>query len=225
MTAETDSSSPKRVLIVDDHELVRMAVAQLIGQEPDLVTCGEAEDVSGALKAIAELNPDVAVVDISLKQSHGIELIKDIKIRWPHLPVLVLSMHDESFYAERVLRSGARGYVTKAEVSSKVIEGLRKVLDGEVYVSDALASKMLSKLIGGKPDTTSFPVDTLSDREFEVFELIGQGIQSRDIAQALKVSIKTVDAHREHLKKKLGVETRTDLLMYAMQWVQFDRDG
>jgi DNA-binding NarL/FixJ family response regulator len=224
VNTDNGDPQPRRVLVVDDHELLRMALGQLIGQEADLTVCGEAEDAAGALRVIEELQPDIALVDISLKESHGIELIKDIKSRWPDLPVLVLTMHDESFYAERVLRAGARGYVTKAEVSSKVIEGIRKVLDGDVYVSDAMASKVLSKLVGGKGDATSFPIDTLSDREFEVFEMIGRGLQSRDIARRLHLSIKTVDAHREHIKKKLSLDSATDLLMYAVQWSQFERE-
>jgi len=224
VTPESETVCPRTVLVVDDHELMRMALVQLIGQEQDLAVCGEAEDTPGALKAIEELEPDIAIVDISLKQSHGIELIKDIKARRPDFPILVLTMHDESFYAERVLRAGAKGYVTKAEVSSKVIEGIRKVLDGEVYISDAMASKVLTRLVGQKGGQPSFPIDTLSDREFEVFEMIGQGMQSREIARRLHLSRKTVDAHREHIKKKLSLESATDLLMYAVQWAQFERE-
>ena len=225
MNAKDKPAEARKVLIVDDHELIRLAVSQLIGQEPDLEVCGEAEDATAALEAIEKLHPDIATVDISLKESHGIELIKDVRIRHPDLPVLVLSMHDESFYAERVLRAGARGYVTKAEVSSKVVEGLRKVLDGEIYISEAMASKMLSKLVGGQGRSLSFPIETLSDREFEVFEMIGQGLVARQIAERLHLSGKTVDAHREHIKKKLGLETATDVLMYAVQWTQFEREA
>jgi len=215
----------RNVLLVDDHEVMRLGLAQLIAQEPDLGVCGEAEDVASALKAIERLTVDIAVVDISLKDSYGIDLVKEIQDRWPSLPVLVLSMHDESFYAERVLRAGARGYVTKAEASSKVIEGIRKVLDGGVYVSEAMSAKMLTKLVGSHGDRARFPIDTLSDREFEVFELIGQGLKTRQIAQRLHLSTKTIDAHREHIKKKLKLETATDLLMYAVQWAQFDREA
>jgi DNA-binding NarL/FixJ family response regulator len=224
VTKNNEIACPRKVLIVDDHELMRMALGQLIAQEKDLVVCGEAESASDALKAIEKLKPDIAMVDISLKHSHGLELIKDIKIRWPDFPVLVLTMHDESFYAERVLRAGAMGYVTKAEVSSKVIDGLRKVLDGDVYISEAMASKVLTRLVGNKGGQPSFPIDTLSDREFEVFEMIGQGQQSKEIAQQLHLSKKTIDAHREHIKKKLILETATDLLMYAVQWAQFERE-
>ena len=224
MTQTNQNACPRKVLVVDDHELMRLALSQLIAQEPDLIVCGEAEDASGALKAIEELKPDIAMVDISLKQSHGIELIKDIKIRWPDFPVLVLTMHDESFYAERVLRAGAKGYVTKAEVSSKVVEGIRKVLDGEVYISDAMASKVLTKLVGQPGGQTAFPIDNLSDREFEVFEMIGQGMQSKEIAERLHLSKKTIDAHREHIKKKLSLDSASDVLMYAVQWTQFERE-
>ena len=224
MTVKQNKTDVKKVLIVDDHELLRMAVTQLIEHEPDLSVCGEAEDAKGALKAIEELQPDIAIVDISLKNSHGIELVKDIKTRWPNFLVLVLSMHDESFYAERILRAGAKGYVTKAEVSTMVIEGLRKILDGGIYISQAVSSKMLSKLVGDKENNSVFPIDSLSDREFEVFELIGQGLPSRKIAKQLHVSIKTIDAHREHIKKKLGLANATDLLMYAVQWSQFEED-
>jgi DNA-binding NarL/FixJ family response regulator len=225
MTAEKAKESRKKVLIVEDHPIMRSGLAQLIGQESDLVVYGEAEDAHGALEAIKEFEPDIAVVDISLKDSSGIELIKDIKIRWPALPVLVLSMHEESFYAERALRAGAMGYVAKAEASMKVVDGIRKVLGGGVYVSDKISSKMLRKLVGGSKDLDVFPIDKLSDREFEVFELIGQGLQTREVADKLHLSVKTVDAHREHIKRKLKLDSATELLKYAVQWVQLERDG
>ena len=225
MSNGDNTQEVRTVLLVDDHEVMRLGLAQLIAQEPDLEVCGEAEDVAGALEAIERMKVDIAVVDISLKDSYGIDLVKDIRTRWPSLPVLVLSMHDESFYAERVLRAGARGYVTKAEASSKVIEGIRRVLAGDVYISEAMSAKMLTKLVGGQGDSAKFPIDTLSDREFEVFDLIGQGLKTRQIAQRLHLSTKTVDAHREHIKKKLSLETATDLLMYAVQWAQFDREA
>jgi len=224
MTARNGEPKPKKkVLIVDDHELMRQGLEQLIGHEPNLEVCGQCEDAPGALRAIEKLKPDVAVVDITLKGSHGLELVKDIRIRWPELPVLVLSMHDESLYAERMLRAGARGYVTKAEASAKVIEGIWRVLEGKVYVSDSVASKVLDKMVGSKSDKPSFVLDALSDREFEVFELIGKGLESREIAQRLHVSIKTVNAHREHIKKKLNLTSGTELLIYALRWVQFER--
>ena len=225
MSTENANQIRKKVLIVEDHPIMRSGLAQLIGQESDLAICGEAEDVHGALKAIEKSKPDIAVVDISLKDSNGIELIKNIKIRWPELAVLVLSMHDESFYAERALRAGARGYVAKAEVSTKVIAGIRQVLSGKVYVSEKITSKMLSNLVGGTKDLDTFPIDRLSDREFEVFELIGQGSQTRQIAGKLHLSVKTVDAHRDHIKHKLNLNSATELLKYAVQWVQLEQDA
>jgi DNA-binding NarL/FixJ family response regulator len=221
--SDQDNRPRKKVLIVDDHQIMRFGLSQLIQEEPDLMVCGEAESPSAALKAVAQTDPDVVIVDISLKDGNGIELIKDIKVRWPDLPILVLSMHEESFYAERVLRAGARGYVTKAEVSARVIEGIRKVLDDGVYVSETIASKMLRKLVGRTSSIDTFPVDRLSDREFQVFELIGQGSQTRQIAERLHLSLRTVEAHREHIKGKLNLESATDLLTYAVQWYQFER--
>jgi DNA-binding NarL/FixJ family response regulator len=210
---------PRKILIVDDHPIMRTGVRQMIAQEPDLAICGEAEDAHGALEAIGQSAPDVAVVDISLKDSSGIELIKDIRIRFPHLPVLVLTMHKESFYAERVLRAGARGYLTKDEAPTRIVEGIRAVLAGQIFISDQLASKVLAKLVDG---SGGLLVDKLSDREFEVFQLIGKGLEKHEIARQLSLSVKTIDAHRENIKKKLNLETSTDLLRYAIQWVQFE---
>ncbi len=218
------TSGRRKVLIVDDHPVLRQGIAQLIALENDMTVCGEAADAGEALKVAQETQPDVAIVDISLHDSNGIDLIKDMLIRWPKLPILVLSMHSESFYAERVFRAGAKGYVTKGEPSGKVIEGLRKVLAGEVYVSEKLASKMIGRLMGGaRADASGFSIDRLSDREFQVFELIGQGMQTREIAQKLHLSIKTIDAHRENIKNKLKLDNATELLKTAIHWVQFER--
>ena len=216
-------SGKRKVLVVDDHPVLRQGLSQLIALEDDMMVCGEAPDAVSALKVAEEQKPDVAIVDISLKDSNGIDLIKSMLIRWPKLPVLVLSMHNESFYAERVFRAGARGYVTKGEPSSKVIEGIRKVLDGEVYVSEKLATKMICKLMGGRIDSDGYSIDRLSDREFQVFELIGQGLQTREIARKLHLSVKTIDAHRENIKNKLKLENATELLKTAIHWVQFER--
>ncbi len=222
MAESARSPDPVEILVVDDHPIMRAGLTQLIAQQGDLAVCGEAEDARGALAAIEAHPPDLAIVDISLKESSGLDLIKDIRARWPKLPVLVLSMHDEVIYAERVLRAGARGYVTKSEVSSKVVEGIRKVLAGEVYVSEKIASKMISGLVGGGGLDT-FPIDRLTDRELQVLGLIGQGLQTRDIAERLHLSTKTVDAHREHIKKKLNVDSAAKLVRYAVHWVQFER--
>ncbi len=223
MSAKKNAVTQHKILIVDDHPIMRSGLIRLIEDEDDLCVCGEAEGVQDALEAIEKTNPSLILLDISLREGNGIELTKDIAIRWPAIPVLVLSMHDESFYAERLLRAGARGYITKAEASTKVIEGIRDVLDGGVYVSEKMASRMLSKLVGGTSEANVFPIDRLSDREFEVFEMIGQGTQTRKIAEDLHLSIKTIEAHREHIKKKLDLGSATELLKYAVQWVQLER--
>ena len=208
-----------RVLLVDDHPLLRRGLAQLINQEMDLRVVGEAEDVATALKLVDEQQPEVAVVDLSLKDSSGIDLIKDIKIRAPKVLVLVLSMHDENFYAERALRAGARGYVTKGENSTKVVEGIRELLNGKLFISKAVSTRMLSRFVG-RGDAPRTGVDDLSDREFEVLTMIGGGMQSREIAEKLHLSVKTIDAHRENLKRKLGLSDAGELLKYAIKWVQ-----
>jgi DNA-binding NarL/FixJ family response regulator len=212
-----------RVLLVDDHPIVRQGLSQLVGQEPDMEVCGEAESASAALKAIAALKPTVAVVDLSLKQSSGLELIKDIKVRHPDLPVLVLSMHDESFYAERALRAGARGYMMKEEAAEKIRDGIRRVAGGEVYVSDAMASRLLSTLVSGPRPLGGSGADLLSDRELEVFELIGRGVATRTIAAQLHLSIKTIESHRANIKRKLNLQSATELMQRAMQWVESEK--
>jgi DNA-binding NarL/FixJ family response regulator len=209
-----------RILVVDDHPIVRQGLSQLIGQETDMEVVGEAEDAPEALEVIEKIHPDIALVDISLKETSGIELIKDIHIRYPRLPVLVLSMHQESFYAERVLRAGAKGYVTKEEATEKVVAAIRQVLAGQIYLSDRMASKMLSKLVEGRPGNDGLSVERLSDRELEVFECIGQGLTTRQISTRLNHSVKTVESHRANIKRKLKLQNATELLQYAVQWVQ-----
>lgn len=212
-----------KVFVVDDHPIIRQGLAQLIRQEDDMVYCGDAEDAPEALKGIETTRPTVALVDITLKTTSGIELIKDIRIRHPELPVLVLSMHDESFYAERVLRAGARGYVMKEEATEKVVSAIRKILAGEIYLSDKMAANMLSKLVEGRDGTKAFPIERLSDRELEVFELIGRGMGTRQIANKLHLSVKTIESHRANLKVKLRVDTATELLRHAINWVQSEK--
>ena len=209
----------KQVFLVDDHPLVRQALSQLINQSGDMAVCGEAEGAPEALRSIAALKPDVAVVDLTLKEGSGLDLVKDLKLRHPDLPVLVLSMHDESTYAERLLRSGARGYVMKDQASDRVVAALRCVLGGEVYLSEKMSARMLHKLVGGAAASLS-PVDLLSDRELQVFELIGQGTGTRNIAEKLHLSVKTVETYREHIKLKLKLDNATDLLQHAIQWTQ-----
>jgi DNA-binding NarL/FixJ family response regulator len=219
MPGRTDLHSKRTVLIVDDHPIVRQGLAQVINQEKDLEVCGQAEDAHEAMEAIRQLNPDMVIVDISLKDTSGMELIKDLKIRHPDLPVLTLSMHDEAVYGERALRAGARGYVMKQEATGKVVTAIRRVLAGEVYVSDGLSAKMVSKLVGGGARTASSPADSLSDRELEVFRMIGEGFGTREMAEKLHLSVKTVETYRAHIKDKLGLQDANELLRTAIQWV------
>ena len=208
----------KKVLIVDDHPLVRERVAELINQEPDLAVCGESEDANGALAAVKQHAPDVAVIDITLKDTYGIELIKQLKDLYPKLPMLVLSMHDESLYGERALRAGARGYLTKQEASRKVVDALRRILRGEIYVSEKLAGTLVQRVAGNKSAAGGSPVDVLSDRELEVFQLLGQGLTVREVAERLFISVKTVEAHREHIKQRLHFKSSAELLRFAIQY-------
>jgi DNA-binding NarL/FixJ family response regulator len=207
-----------RVFIVDDHPIVRERVAELIGQEPDLAVCGEAEDAVQAVKAIGPAAPDIAIVDITLKDTYGIELIKQLKDLHPKLPVLVLSMHDESVYGERALRAGAKGYLTKQEASKKIVDAIRRILRGEIYVSDKLAGTLVRKVAGGNEPGGGNVVDVLTDRELEVFQLLGQGLTVREVADRLFVSSKTIEAHREHIKQKLNFKTSSELLRFAIQY-------
>ncbi len=191
----------------------------MINQESDLHVCGEAEDSREALKAVEALQPALAIVDITLKDTYGIELIKQLKERYPKLPVLVLSMHDESVYGERALRAGAKGYLTKQEATKKVVSSIRRVLAGEIVVSEKMAATILQKVAGSRSVEGGSPVDVLSDREMEVFQLLGEGLGVRQIAENLFVSVKTVEAHREHIKQKLNFKSSAELLRYAIQHV------
>jgi DNA-binding NarL/FixJ family response regulator len=208
----------KRILLVDDHPLLREGIAQLINQQPDLLICGEAEDRPGALAVLETAHPDLAVVDLSLKNQSGLELIKDFKVRAPGLLVLVLSMHDESFYAERALRAGARGYIMKREASHKVLVAIRQILAGGVYVSDKVVAGMLDQASGRPLTSTPAALAELSDRELEVLMHIGKGYGSQQIASQLHISVKTVETHRAHLKLKLKLNSSSELLQTAIHW-------
>jgi DNA-binding NarL/FixJ family response regulator len=221
--AVTAKKNPTRVVIVDDHPLLRKGVGQLIDNEKDLSVVGEAEDAAKALTMIEAARPDVALIDISLGGASGIELLKNIKARFPKLLVLVLSMHDESVYAHRALRAGASGYIMKQEATEKVLTALRKVIRGEVYLSDRLGTRMLNTLVGGRSSAAASPIEALSDRELEVFSLIGQGHGTRPIAEKLHLSVKTIESHRAHIKEKLNLQTATELVHHAIQWVQSER--
>jgi DNA-binding NarL/FixJ family response regulator len=216
--SKTVDDNKTKILIVDDHPIVRQGLTELINQEDDLVVCEQAEDAAEAMGIIKKLKPDMAIVDISLKETSGMELIKDIKVKYPNLAVLALSMHDESLYAERALRAGAKGYVMKAEATEKVVTAIRKILSGQIYVSDRMAAKMVRKLVGGGPDVGVSAIERLSDRELEVFRLIGQGYGTRQIAERLHLSIKTIETYREHIKEKLNLADASELLQYAIQW-------
>jgi DNA-binding NarL/FixJ family response regulator len=211
-----------KVLLVDDHPILRQGLARLINAEADLVVCGEAEDAARAFDAVGVLSPDVAVIDISLKGSNGIELTKNIKARYPSLPILVLSMHDESLYAERALRAGALGYIMKEEASEQVLVGIRRVLVGEIFLSERMKAKMLQQMASGRAKTITSPIELLTDRELEVFRLIGEGHSTRQIAAQLHLSVRTVEAYREYIKAKLGLKNSTELIQHAFHWVHHD---
>jgi DNA-binding NarL/FixJ family response regulator len=209
-----------RVMLVDDHPITRQGMTVLINQQPNLEVCGEADNTPRALELIGKLNPNLVIADISLKTSSGIELVKSIKVQAPRVPVLVMSMHDESLYAERALRAGAMGYVMKQEASEKVITAINRVLQGELYLSEKIKEKMLHRFVSNKRDEMVFPIDSLSDREMEVFQLIGNGYSTRQIATRLNLSVKTIDSYREHLKLKLNIQVGSDLVRHAIQWVK-----
>ena len=207
-----------KVLLVDDHPLVREGLVNLISQEADLQICGEAGNEPQALELIRTVRPDVAIVDISLETGSGIELIKSIKAMFPAVTVLVLSMHDELLYAERALRAGARGYVMKREAAKKVIEAIRCVLAGQLYVSDKIAALMAEKFVEGRQPATASPIEQLSNRELEVFQLLGLGHNTRQIADHLHVGFKTVQAYCARIKEKLKLANATELLREAIRW-------
>ena len=208
-----------RLLLVDDHPIVRQGLALMLAGEPDVEVCGQAKDVPEAMELIARTNPDLIVVDLSLSGLSGLDLIKEAKARHGDLPVLVLSMHDETVQAERALRAGARGYVMKQEATGTIITAVRQVLAGHIYLSDRMSSKLLGKLAGTASTGAASPIERLSDREFQVFTLIGQGVGPRAIAEKLGLSVKTVEAHRENIKAKLGLGSGNELIRYAMQYL------
>lgn len=219
MSIRPETGSPKkRVLVVDDHPLVREWLTTLINHQPDLAVCGEAAAAAEAMQAVVASKPEVAIVDISLKDSSGIELIKDLKQACPSLIVLVLSMHEESHYAERALRAGAKGYIMKRETTKNVIAAIRKVLEGGFYLSDAIEQAITTQFVEGKTLATRSPVEQLSDRELAVFDLLGQGLGTRQIAETLRLSIKTVQAYCTRIKEKLNLGSATELLREAVRY-------
>jgi len=207
-----------RILIVDDHPLFREGLGQMIDRNPDLMVCGEAADAAEALTAIAERKPDLALVDITLGGTNGLDLIKVIREKYPELPVLVVSMHEESLYAERALRAGAMGYVMKHEPARTVRTAISKVLGGDIYLSERMSSSMLSKLMRGKNEAPVSPVEKLSDRELEVFQMLGQGKGTRQIAEELNLTIPTINSFRNRIKEKLQLKSATELMLHAIHW-------
>ena len=213
----------RRVLIVDDHPVFRYGIAALINAESDLAVCGEASSSASALDAMRNFKPDVALLDISLPGTNGIELIKLMKAEQPHLPILMLSMHDESLYALRALR-GALGYVMKAEALTHVLAALRKVLKGELYVSPEFSERLIFQAVQSVEGGMGSPVDKLSDRELEVLELLGRGLGTKGIASELHLSVKTIETHRAHIKEKLGFKDASEMVRFAIDWVAQEKD-
>ena len=218
MSIVNPAANRMRVLIVDDHPMTRAGLVYVINHQPDLVVCAEAENAADALDAVDACEPDLVLADITLPGKSGLELIKDIKAIRPDLPILVISMHDESLYAERVLRAGARGYITKHEGGKKVMQAIRLVLGGQIYLSEKMSANILETFSGGRAASVRSLIAQLSDREFELFELLGEGLSTREIAERLHLSTKTVDAHRANIKAKLVIKTTSELISYAARW-------
>jgi DNA-binding NarL/FixJ family response regulator len=220
MTQKQQSNTKKRIFIVDDHPIVREGLITIVSHEKDFEVCGEADESREAFKVISKLKPDVVIIDITLKNSDGLELTKNLKSQYPTLPVIVLSIHDEFTYAERALRAGAQAYLMKEVVSDNIVTAIRTVLSGEIYVSNTMGKKLLRKMAAvGKADTISAPMDSLSDRELEIFRLIGKGHKPSKIAKSMHLSVKTVETYRARIKEKLNLADADELLRYAIQWV------
>lgn len=217
--ARNKSKQKGRILIVDDHPAVREALALRIGRQSDLVVCGEAADMAEALQLVKETRPDVAVIDISLKSGSGIDLIKRVKDRDDHVRMLVWSMHSEALYAKRALRAGALGYVNKDQATDRIVEAIRRVLAGKVWLSETVADSILQGTVGSRRGTTLSPMDALTDRELDVFQLIGDGVKTVQIAKRLKLSVKTIETYRDRIRQKLDLSNGTELARVATEWV------
>ncbi len=212
--------SPARIFIVDDHAMIRYGLRQLIPGELDAEVCGEAADADEAMAKLADCQAELAIVDISLQHGNGLDLIKRIKAHWRDLKILVYSMHEESMFAERALHAGALGYINKCEPAENLMQAIRQVLDGQIYLSAAMTDQLLHRLTAHQHDALKRPaIDLLSDRELEVYQMIGEGQSSRQIADALHLSIKTIETHREHIKEKLGLKNGNQIARHAVQWV------
>ena len=208
----------KKVLVVDDHPLLRQGLAMLINQQQDMHVCGEAEEAHAAMQLIVQMRPDIIILDLSLKGPDGLDLLKSIRGLYPDLPVLILSMHDEAIYAERALRARANGYIMKQEATEMVLVALRRILNGDVYLSESMSKQMLQQFIDGAPSLLQSRIAALSDRELEVFRRIGEGRGTREIAEELHLSIKTVETYQAHIKDKLSLRSGRELIQHAVQW-------
>lgn len=211
-----------RIVIVEDHPIVRRGMAQLINFEEDMCTVGEAETTIIAHETLEREKPDLVLVDLSLKGGSGLELIKDIKKLYPKMLIIVVSLHDENVYAERVMRAGAKGYIMKSEATESILTAIRQVLNGEIYLSPDMQTKMLNKIVSGV-DNSVHTVDLLSDREFEVFEMVGKGITTKKTARELNLSIKTIETYKSHIKTKLNIKDSTELIQFATEWSMNNR--
>ncbi len=211
-------SRRRQVFVVDDHPIVRQGLVQLIEQEPDLEVCGEAADVKEARMALAKVTPDIVILDLSLRDSDGLELVKDIRSKYDQLPVLILSMHDESIYAERLLSAGANGYIMKQAAADQLLVAVRRVLSGGIYVSEKVGASMIERFAVAGRSQSADPIDRLSNRELQVLNLIGRGKTTREIADNLNLSVKTIESHRQRIKKKLNLTTAPQLVQFAVNW-------
>jgi DNA-binding NarL/FixJ family response regulator len=219
------TAAKRKVFVVDDHAIVREGLTLLINREADLAVCGAADEMHSALRTIEALKPDILIVDISLNGPDGLDLLKTIRSKDPGLPVLILSMHDESIYAERALRAGANGYIMKQEATERVLVALRRILNREIYVSDRVANKMLQQYVGVSGSPRRSPLEDLSDRELEVLRLIGEGYSTREIAENLHISVKTVETYQGHLKEKLGLKNSRELFQFAIRAAIREKNG
>lgn len=215
---DTSIKSGVRIVIVDDHPMVRERLAEIINREADMMVCGEAEDRANALEVIGRESPGLAIVDLTLRRSNGLDLIKDLRAMYPDVRILVVSMQEENLYAERVIRAGAHGYITKQEATRKILEAIRQVLDGKVFLSDALSAELLSRMVGKPKATPGSSFELLTDRELQVFDLVGQGFGTRQIAEQLGLDVKTVETYRARIKDKLELKDASELLRKAIAW-------
>ncbi|TAL33655.1 MAG: response regulator transcription factor [Spirochaetes bacterium] len=209
----------KRLFIVDDHKIFREGLSLLIGREPDLEICGEAEEADAALKDVIKLKPHLILLDITLKNSNGLEFIRDLQKTMPEIPVLILSMHDEIFYAERAIKAGAKGYVMKHEPAGTLMDAIHKVLDGKIYLSGKMTERAVELFSETMKNVASSPIESLSNRELQVFELIGRGYTTYQIAKETNLNIKTIGTYREKIKAKLNLKSATELTKYAIHWM------